>query len=59
MKEMENLEKNYSILHGKVDVIFEAIMKLVEYHTSFLTKLDAKLDQDSKVFEKPRSLWET
>ncbi|CAI9282985.1 unnamed protein product [Lactuca saligna] len=51
-KKVENLESNYSLLHGKVDVIADSITKLVEYHTSFSTKFDAKLDQDSKVFRK-------
>lgn len=41
-KEVENIEKNYSILHGKVGVIAEAITQLVGYHTSFSNKFDAK-----------------
>lgn len=51
-KEVENIEKNYSIIHGKVDVIADAIMKLVEYNTSYSYKLDTKTEKDSKVFKK-------
>ncbi|CAI9277628.1 unnamed protein product [Lactuca saligna] len=51
-KEVENIEKNYSILHDKVDAIADAITKLVEYNTSFSINFDAKSDKDSKVFEK-------
>ncbi|CAI9288750.1 unnamed protein product [Lactuca saligna] len=51
-KGLEKLEKNYSTLHGKVNVIDDAIAKLVEYNTLYSTKLDAKTTQDSKVFEK-------
>lgn len=55
-KEVEKIEKNYSNLHGKVDVIANAITMLVEYHNSFSTKRDAKTDHDSKVFEKLEDL---
>ena len=41
-KEVEKIEKNYSILHGNVDVIADAITKLMEYYTSYSTKLEAK-----------------
>ncbi|CAI9290984.1 unnamed protein product [Lactuca saligna] len=51
-KEVEKIEKNYSNLHGKVDVIPNAITMLVEYHNSFSTKLDAKTYRESKAFEK-------
>lgn len=30
-KEVEKIEKNYSVLHGKVDVVVEATTNLVEY----------------------------
>ncbi|CAH1447373.1 unnamed protein product [Lactuca virosa] len=50
-KEVAKLEQAYSTLHGKVDVISDVVAKLVEYNTSYSTKLDAKTEQDSKVFE--------
>lgn len=51
-KEVEKIEKKFSIIHGKVDVIADAIMKLVEYNTSYSYKLDTKTEKDSKVFKK-------
>ncbi|CAH1422081.1 unnamed protein product [Lactuca virosa] len=51
-KEVEKIEKNYSVLHGKVDVVADSITKLVEYNTSYSTKLNAKTEHDSKVFNK-------
>lgn len=50
-KEMEKIERNYSNLHCKVDVIFDFIAKLVEYNTSYSTKLDVKSESGSKVFD--------
>lgn len=52
MKKVEKIEKNYSIIHGKVDVIVDVIAKLVEFNNSYSTKFDAKTEQDTKVFEK-------
>lgn len=49
---VENIENSYFIHHGKVDVIVDAIIKLVEYNILFSTKLEAKTDTYSKVFEK-------
>ncbi|CAI9267456.1 unnamed protein product [Lactuca saligna] len=51
-KEVDKIEKNYSLLHGMDDVNVDAIKKLVEYKNLYSTKLDAKSEQDSKVFEK-------
>ena len=52
-KEVEKLEKSHYVLHGKVDIVADAIGKLVEYNFSYSTKLDLKTESDSKVFEKP------
>lgn len=41
-KEVEKIERNYSNLNCKVDVILDSIAKLVEYNTSYSTKLDVK-----------------
>ncbi|CAI9285759.1 unnamed protein product [Lactuca saligna] len=46
--EAEKIEKIYSIIHGKVDVI----VKHVEYNTSYLTRLHAKTEKNSQVSEK-------
>ncbi|CAI9290329.1 unnamed protein product [Lactuca saligna] len=51
-KEVEKIEKNYSVLHGKVYVVVDAIPKLVEYNTTYSTKLDVKSEQNCKVFAK-------
>lgn len=51
-KEVAKIKKNYATLHDKVDVIADAIKKLVEYYTSITTKLDAKTETYSKVFAK-------
>ncbi|CAI9281696.1 unnamed protein product [Lactuca saligna] len=51
-KEVEKMEKNYVRLHSKVDVVVDAITKLVEFNTDYLTKLEAKSEKDSKVFAK-------
>lgn len=56
MKEVENLEKIYYILHGNINVIVDAITKLVQYHTSFSTKFNAKTEIDSKLFDKLEEL---
>lgn len=39
-------------LHSKVDVLADAIKKIVEYNTLFSTKLEAKTKLDSTVFDK-------
>ena len=40
------------MLHSKVDVVADAIIKLVEFNTAYSTKLEVKSEQDSKVFAK-------
>ncbi|CAI9271532.1 unnamed protein product [Lactuca saligna] len=47
-KEVEKIEKNYYVLHGKFDVILDVIAKMVEYNTSYLTKLDVKTEPHSQ-----------
>lgn len=39
-KEEEKMEKNYTILPSKVDVIVDAITKLVEFNSDHLTNRD-------------------
>lgn len=39
-KEVEKIEKSYYDLHGKLDVVADAIAKLVEYNSAYSTKLD-------------------
>lgn len=51
-KEVEKLEKSHFVLHGKVDIVADVIVKLVEYNYDYSTKLDVKTTSDSKVFEK-------
>ncbi|CAI9286646.1 unnamed protein product [Lactuca saligna] len=51
-KKVDKLKKNYSTLHGMVNVIVDMITKLVVYHNSFSPKLDTNTDQDLKVFKK-------
>ncbi|CAI9290566.1 unnamed protein product [Lactuca saligna] len=53
-KEAEKIGKSYSILYGKVDVVVNAIAKLVAYNTGYSTKRDVKTETDSKVFAKLR-----
>lgn len=51
-KEVEKVDKNYDVLHSKVDVIADAIAKLVDFNTNYSTKLEAKSVKDSYVFAK-------
>ncbi|CAH1440244.1 unnamed protein product [Lactuca virosa] len=51
-KEVDKIEKIYFVLHGKVDVATDPIVKLLDYNTTYSTNLDVKSDQDSKVFAK-------
>ncbi|CAI9260552.1 unnamed protein product [Lactuca saligna] len=51
-KAVVKIEQNYLRLHSKVDVLVDAIKKPVEYHTLFSTKVEAKTETNSKVFEK-------
>lgn len=51
-KEFERMENNYTVLHNKFDFVLDAIAKLVEFNTSYSTKLEAKSKQDSMVFAK-------
>lgn len=48
--EVEKVDRNYSSLHTKVDIVVEVIMKLVEYHTSLLNIVDVMSKSDSKAF---------
>lgn len=56
MSEMSNkvskMDQTHLSLHGKIDVIVDAIKKLMEYYTSFTTKFDTKTEADSKVVTK-------
>ncbi|CAH1412567.1 unnamed protein product [Lactuca virosa] len=47
-KEVEKMEKNDTLLHGKVDVVVDVIAKLVEFNTSYSTTIEVKSDQDCK-----------
>ncbi|CAI9266319.1 unnamed protein product [Lactuca saligna] len=58
-KEVAKIEQNYSSLHGKVDIIVDAIKKLVEYYTFFSTKLDAMTETYSKLFAKMEEFLES
>lgn len=44
MKEVDKIEQCHLSLQGKIDVVDEAIKKLVQYYTSFTTKFDVKVD---------------
>ena len=46
------MERNYTFLHGKVDVIAIAIPKSAELNPKYTDKLEAKSEKDSQVFEK-------
>ncbi|CAI9283452.1 unnamed protein product [Lactuca saligna] len=48
-KEVEKMEKNYIVLHSKVDIVADAIVKLVEFNTDYSTKLEVKSEQDFKI----------
>ncbi|CAI9288394.1 unnamed protein product [Lactuca saligna] len=56
-KEVAKIEQTHSTLHDKIDVVIDAIKKLVEHYTSFTSKFDAKTDVDSKVFSKMEDFW--
>ena len=45
-KVVAKLELNYSNLHSKMDVIVDAIKKLVEYNSLFSTTLEAQTTSD-------------
>ncbi|CAI9281406.1 unnamed protein product [Lactuca saligna] len=47
-KEVFKLDKNYSNLHTKVDIIDDAVKKVVEFYNSLITKVDTNLESDSK-----------
>lgn len=51
-KGMEKIELNYSSLRSKVNVLAEVVKNHVEYNTLFLTKLEAKTETNSKIFDK-------
>lgn len=51
-KEIAALNHNYSFPHKKVDIIADAITKLVEWYNLLLPKLDKKAKVDAHSFEK-------
>ncbi|CAI9261307.1 unnamed protein product [Lactuca saligna] len=46
-KEVGKMEKNYTLLHSKVDVVATAITNLVEFNTDYSTKLEEKSEKDT------------
>ncbi|CAI9263245.1 unnamed protein product [Lactuca saligna] len=52
LKEISKIEQSHSSLEGNIDIVVEAIKKLVEYYTSFASKSDVKTDSDSNVLDK-------
>ncbi|CAH1453692.1 unnamed protein product [Lactuca virosa] len=46
-KKVEKVEKNYVVLYTKLDVIADAITKLVNFNTDYSTKLEKKSEKDS------------
>ncbi|CAI9286228.1 unnamed protein product [Lactuca saligna] len=48
-KEVAKIEHNHSILHDKIDVVVDAIKKLVEHYISFTSKFHVNIDVDSKM----------
>ncbi|CAH1453072.1 unnamed protein product [Lactuca virosa] len=46
------MEKIFIVFHSKVDVVVDAIAKLVEFNTAYSTKVEEKPEQDSKVSTK-------
>lgn len=55
-KEIVKLDHNYSDIYTKVDVISDAITKVLEHFNSFCTQVDTKNEYDSKVFTKLKEL---
>ncbi|CAH1416916.1 unnamed protein product [Lactuca virosa] len=51
-KEVQKMEKNYTLLHGKVDVNVTVVTKLVEFNSEYMNKLEVKSEKDSQVFKK-------
>lgn len=51
-KEVAKLDEYYSTLRSDVDVIIDAVKKVVMYFTSLSTIVDSKPESDSKVFAK-------
>lgn len=52
LEEVNKLEENYKLLHGKVDVIVGAITHLVEFNNEYAKQLQYKFENDEKEFEK-------
>lgn len=48
----KEVEKNYTLLRTKVDVVATAITNLIEFNTDYLTKLEEKSEKDTQVFAK-------
>lgn len=46
------MERNYTLLHGKVNVIAIAITKSADLNSKYTNKLKSKSEKDSQVFEK-------
>lgn len=38
VQEVVKVDQNYSNLHNKVDIVSDAVMRLVDYHTSLNSK---------------------
>ncbi|CAI9261132.1 unnamed protein product [Lactuca saligna] len=51
-KDFEMMEENYALLHSKVNVVANAITKLVDLNTNYSYKVDAKLEKGYQVFTK-------
>lgn len=43
----KEVEKNYTLLRTKVDVVATAITNLIEFNTDYLTKLEEKSEKDT------------
>ncbi|CAH1427164.1 unnamed protein product [Lactuca virosa] len=48
-KEVEKIEKNYTLLHSKVDVVATAITKLFDFNTEYSNKLEVMLEKYSQI----------
>ncbi|CAI9259194.1 unnamed protein product [Lactuca saligna] len=46
-KEVQKMEQSYTLLHGKVDVIANAITKLDYFNSKYMNKLEAKSKKDA------------
>ncbi|CAI9288521.1 unnamed protein product [Lactuca saligna] len=51
-KDVNKMEENYNLFHGKLDVIAGVITRLVDFNTEYTKQFDAKLEKDAHMFEK-------